>query len=148
MKKNNNAANLSAIKRGLENLKKSKDAIIEKGMRALLDAALDYLQDAHAVLHGGAAHRHPNETNTLGWALVHDGKIIEAVSQAKGPITPRGDALASLQSVAAGAGEGWVGFVLSDMQNAWYRADWEEDFLNYTVQMTAQTFNEYFTSIS
>lgn len=148
MKSNSLKQNSLAIKRGLQRFRISKDEIIMKGMYALLDAALDYLQDAHAVLHEGAAWRHPNESNTLGWALVHNGAIIEAVSQSKGPITPHGDALASLERIASHVGEGWVGIVCSDMQNGWYRVDWEEDFLNYTVEMTAQTFMDYFTPIN
>ena len=137
--------NVKTIREAFKNFVKNKDRVIEAGMCRLLDAALDYLHDAHEMQREGL--HHENESNTLGWALVHNGQIVEAVSQSKGPYTPKGDALKSLEEIASTFSTGWVGIVLSDMKNGWYRVDWEVKFLNYSSQMTAQTFDDYFKPI-
>lgn len=113
-------------------------------MKQMLNAALGFLHDAHNMFRANL--HHENESNTLGWALIHNGQIVKAVSQNKGPITPHGDVLAKLNAIAAGR-SGWSGVVMSDMENKWYRADWEEGFLEYSRELTAQTFMEYFKAI-
>lgn len=138
------SGNISAIRRGMEKLRKNKDRVVELGMYNLLNAALDYLHDAHENFRADL--RHENESNTLGWALVHNGQIVEAVSQSKGPLTPRGDVLAKLQAIASGT-TGWIGIVMSDVENGWYRLDWEADFLNYSRELTAQSFKECFQTV-
>lgn len=138
----NKARNTAAIKRGFRNLTTNKDKIIERGMIRLLDAALDYLHEAHDMFRERM--RHEQEENTLGWALFHNGEMRMAVSQQKGELTPRGDALSRLRALSSEHPAGWVGVVLSDMANEWYRVDWEEKFLHFSAENTKAIFKECF----
>ena len=106
-------------------------------MYGLLNAGLEYLHEAHGLIHPGEYHEH--EKDTLGWALVHDGQILEVVSQDKGKWTPYGDALHRLEDLASQT-NGWVGIVLSDMANSWYRVDWEYDYLAYSADHIREHF--------
>lgn len=138
----NKARNTAAINRGFKKLTEAKEKIVERGMTRLLDAALDYLHEAHENFRKDLRHEH--EENTLGWALFHDGGLRMAVSQQKGELTPRGDALARLQALSSEHPKGWVGVVLSDMANEWYKVEWEEDFLRFSAENTKAVFLECF----
>ena len=92
--------------------------------------------------------KHEQENDTLGWCLVHNGRIVEAVSQAKGQWTPRGRALSRLQEVVAeGPKLGWYGVVLSDMANDWYRVDYEIQFLHESADSVIRNFHNYFRKV-
>ena len=121
--------------------------IIQRGMYHLLDAALEALIDAHDKLHQGKAHHHPEESDTLGDVIFHNGELIEAVAQGGGRFTPRGSALTQLENLRGQAPAGWVGYVLSDMRNNWYRVDWEEDFLMYSADEVKDRFYEIFQKV-
>lgn len=137
--------NNSVIERAFSRMLQHEDEIIRNGMYGILDAGLDYLHEAHGLLHPGERHEHENDT--LGWALVKDGQIVEAVSQSKGEWTPYGDALRRLGDIARGK-KGWIGIVLSDMANNWYRVDWENDYLSYSADMVKDHFNDFFKPIA
>lgn len=132
------AQNKAAIQRGLDRLRNREDEIVRNGMYGLLNAALEYLHQAHE----GWMH-HENEDDTLGWALVRDGQILEIASQSKGELTPRGDAIGRLEAIASGT-KGWTGIVLSDMDNSWYRVDWEMNFLHVTADEVRDNFSKFF----
>mgnify|MGYP006873057392 CR=1 FL=1 len=133
--------NDKVLRGGFARLAMGKDTEIERIMYDVLDKALDALHEAHNV-HGRM--RHEEETNTLGWALVHNGHVVEAVSQSKGPWTPRGDALGRLQQVVAeGPKLGWYGIVLSDMANNWYRVDYEIDFLHQSADSVIMNMRDH-----
>ena len=136
-------SNNSTIDRAFARLSASKEKAISDGMYLLLDAALDYLHEAHAdTMH------HENESNTLGWALIHNGTIVDAVSQAKGEFTPRGDVLDKLQQIASGVTRnGWVGIVASDVENGWYRVDWEMGYLLNSANRVRANFHKFFKKI-
>ena len=136
--------NKSVIYRAFARLRKSEEAVIREGMYGLLDAALEWLHEAHEEwMH------HENENDTLGWALIHDGNIVEAVSQSKGEWTPNGDALGRLQAIASEVPSGaWTGVVLSDMANNWYRVDWEMGFLTYSKDEVKSHFHQFFKPIA
>jgi len=140
------AQNRAAIKRGFSWLKSEQEKIVRDGMYGLLNAGLSYLEDAHDM-HSPEMH-HEHESDTLGWALVHDGTILETVSQSKGEFTPRGDALGRLQQIASESPVGWVGIIMSDMANDWYRVDYEMDFLHYTQDEIKNHFQDFFKRIS
>lgn len=137
--------NRSVIERAFFRFRNSEEEIIRNGMYGLLNAGLEYLHEAHGQIHPGERHEHENDT--LGWALVHDGQILEVVSQANGEFTPYGDALARLEEIARGT-RGFVGIVLSDMANNWYRVDWEYDYLAYSADMVKSHFNDFFKPIA
>lgn len=131
----NNARKLDG---GFSRLSRGKDAEIERIMRNVLDIALQDLIEAH-----WGQLRHPAETDTLGWALVHDGVVVKAVSQAGGQVTDA-SALQTLQSlVSTGPASGWYGIVCSDMTNDWYRVDWEIIFLNRSARYLKKNMHNY-----
>lgn len=137
-------ANNRVIERSLAGLRQRKDELVRAGMYRLLEAGLGYLQEAHEDWM-----KHENEANTLGWILVHNGEIVEAVSQDRGSFTPSGDVLGKLERmVAAGPKSGWYGIVMSDMANDWYRVDWEMNFLTVSVQRVKAEFGLFFKSVA
>ena len=140
------AQNRAAIKRGFAWLKSVQDKVVRDGMYGLLNAGLSYLEDAHGTIHGGQAH--VEESDTLGWALVHDGQITEVVSHSGEEFTPHGDALGRLQQIARESPAGWVGIIMSDMANNWYRVDYEMDYLHYTQDEIRDHFKDFFKPIA
>lgn len=132
------AGNERKLERGFSRLNRGKDAEIERIMLDVLDAALQDLIDAH-----WGKLQHPAETDTLGWALVHDGKVVKAVSQVGGQVTDA-SALRTLSSlVSSGSSSGWYGIVCSDMTNDWYRVDWEIIFLNRSARELKKNMYKY-----
>lgn len=149
------AENKLTISRAFTRFKRRKEEICEKGMYELLSAAHDYLIEAHDT-HNPPAPRHPSELNTLGWVLVKDGRIIEAVAHDGAPIElsgdfllshQRGDVLVKLQQIISSLPNGYCGVVMSDMANNWYRVDWEQDFLSYSADNIKEEFFDFFKPI-
>ena len=136
--------NRSVIEKAFARLQRSEEDVIRNGMYGLLNAGLHYLEEAHGLLHGGEKHK--EENNTLGWALVHDGNILEVASHSGEEWTPYGYALHKLEDIAAQT-KGWVGIILSDMANDWYRVDYEFDYLAYSADRVQEHFNDYFKRI-
>lgn len=135
--------NEKRIGNGFDLLVRSKDAVIGEGMARMLHAGLEKLLDAHSPwMH------HKNESDTAGWALVHDGTIIRMTTQSEGEYTPSGDAYRRLMEVAGGLPrKGWCGIVMSDMANDWYRLDWEMGFLSFSAEHIKYHFHEYFKKV-
>lgn len=132
------ADNERKLEGGFFRLVRGKDAEIERIMLDVLDVALEDLIEAHW---GKLAH--PEETDTLGWALVHDGKVVKAVSQDGGQVTDA-SALRTLSSlVSSGPTSGWYGIVCSDMTNDWYRVDWEIIFLHRSARELKKNMYKY-----
>lgn len=138
------SVNDQVISRSIANLKQRKDELVKAGMYRLLEAGLSYLQDAH-----DNGMKHENEADTLGWVLIHNGEIVEAVSQARGPYTPKGDVLGRLEEMVSSMPRlGWCGIVMSDMANDWYRVDWEMSFLQTSVDRVKAEFGMFFKKVA
>lgn len=138
------AANNTAITRGLMQLIADRDTILQQGTEKAGDDALEYLIRGHEVQHNGKAHRHIEENDTLGYCVLHDGKVVKAVSHMGGEIQPWGDVLETIREIALDYPTGWVIVVASDMSNDWYRIDWEIDFLNYAADRVLLNWQDYF----
>ena len=139
--------NKATIDKAFNRFINREEAIITDGMYGLLNAGLEYLHEAHDMHRPGMYHE--TENDTIGWALIHNGKILEVVSQSKGEWTPHGDAVGRLQAIAAEVPLGaWVGIILSDMANNWYRVDYEMDFLGYSADEVREHFHEFFKPIT
>lgn len=140
--------NKDTIKRGFAALSASAERVMEEGLNRFLDLALQYLIDAHDMYFThGTATRHLSENDTLGYAVIHNGKIVNMVAQAGGEWTPRGNVGAKLRTIATDSPKGWVGIVCSDLENDWYRVDWEFDFLLYSKNMTRESFDKCFRRV-
>ncbi len=130
--------NARKLEGGFSRLALGKDAEIERIMREVLPLALQDLIEAH-----WGQLEHPAETDTLGWALVHNGGVVAAASQAGGKVTDA-SALRTLQSlVSSGPASGWYGIVCSDMTNDWYRVDWEIIFLHRSARELKKNMVRY-----
>jgi len=139
-------ANERVIDNAVAKFKERANKALMDGMYGLMNAALDYLHEAHELYKPDMAHE--SEANTLGWALVYNGKVMEVVAQDKGPWTPKGDALGRLEMVVSGVrSTGWVGIVLSDMANDWYNIDLEMHFLNYSIDEVKTHFHDFFKPV-
>lgn len=138
--------NIKKLDGGFSQLSLGKDARIERIMYDVLDKALDVLLEAHDDKDNkaGKGMHHANESDTLGWALIHNGSVVEAVSQLRGKLTDA-SALNTLQELVKKCPkQGWCGIVCSDMVNGWYRVDWEIDFLNQSAESVISNMHKHF----
>lgn len=137
------------IQKGFTSLLVTKDDHIERVMVEVLDEALDELKMCH--YDHPIAHHHVEETDTLGWALVHNGNVVKAVAHDGGIVTSA-SALRTLREIVSECSHiGWYGIVCSDVTNnryrVWYRLDWEMSFLNYTASYTEHNILQYLKKI-
>ena len=136
--------NAATIRRAFERFKASKDDIIRDGMIRLAKAGLEYLvfvHNAHSMFM-----EHTNETDTLAWAVSHDGLVIASGCHEGGDDDMPGTAQITASNILSGT-TGWVAIILSEMEG-YYRVDYEEDFLFDTSFNTASEFQTYFKKIS
>ena len=134
--------NSSTIDKAFARLRKSEEAIIREGMIRLAEAGLQYLIESHDSF--GNMH-HTNETDTLAYAVAHDGAIVRGeYLNAWGDDMP-GNALQTATRLLS-ATKGWVAIILSDMEG-WYRVDWEMHFLHYSEAQIKQNFHSFFKKI-
>lgn len=134
--------NTAAIKRGFEWLRKYSDEVIRNGMINIARAGLLFLVDAHEMFNIGEDHSHLSEDNTLAWAVAHDGSIVESGDLQGGGSDMPGNARTEAEGIISQT-TGWVAVIYSDMKG-WYRADWEEEYLNYSREMVAADFHSIF----
>ena len=124
--------NEKKIKRGLKWLEQTRDAIIEEGMKNLLQAEL---LNALAI-HDDAHYGHRITEDSHGWALVKNGQIIQmGVNEGR---HGSGNATREMQTVAQSIGTtGYVGIILASMDATRdngrpiiFEVDFELDVLN------------------
>ena len=124
---NYKSRNANAIKRGFKNFGSYAAHMEDVVMRNMARDGLFALLREHN-LHDEFLN-HPQEKDTLAYALAHDGMIIESgYHNGKEDDLP-GDALNQARQVAS-AHKGWCAVILSDMQYGWYSVVLEEDLLN------------------
>ena len=134
--------NNSTIDKAFARLRKSEEAIIREGMIRLAEAGLQYLIKSHDSF-GDMQHTH--ETNTLAYAVAHDGVVERGEYLNGGGSDVSGDALQAATKMLSGT-KGWCAIILSDMEG-WYRVDWEMHFLHYSEAQIKQNFHSFFKKI-
>lgn len=138
-------SNRMAIKRGFSKFRKGAEEVIRGGMINIAEAGMLFLVDAHEMFNISDEHNHINEDDTLAWAVSHDGIIVASGNYMGGgddlPGSARQEAINLLHGTT-----GWVAIIYSDMQG-WYRADWEEDYLNYSRENISASFNDIFKRV-
>lgn len=138
------AQNDRRIDRGFDGLLSLSDKVAEVGMRKLLQACVDFSLEKHDP-------EHPLHTilgDTYGWALLHDGKIVDiAVTEGEKMV---GDTAAQLQAMASGiSDEGWTGILMAGMNHpSYYSVEYEQSILNQTIRITPTFFTRYFKPIT
>lgn len=128
--------NRNAIKRGFERLKKTADFTCRNVVVNMGRDGLIQLVDAHRLLIDGhdGHHLHLIEENTLGYAVAHDGMIIESGYHNGSGIEPLpGEAMEMARTFLQGL-HGWRAVILSDMKWGHYDGH-EEDMLNYAREV-------------
>ena len=138
------ARNAAVIRSAFARLQSNKERIIEDGMKRLAQAGLEFLIRAHDE--HDLFMNHPNEDNTMAWAVGHNGSVVASGSHNGGEDDLPGSALQAAESIISNT-SGWVAIILSDMEG-WYSVGLEEDFLFTASFDIADTFHTYFKKIS
>ena len=151
--------NKQTIERAFKTFSLQADSYIERGMRDIAVAGLEYLVEAHemyeygsgAVDENGNTDRgfefHIHEENTMAYAVAHNGKVISA-----GKYNGRGNdgditGIAMEQASAiASASIGWVAIIYSEM-DGWYKMEKEQDYQRYSRQQIIAHFHDYFKPV-
>lgn len=142
--------NSAVIDRAFSRLRKSEDAMVKDGMRRIMRDAMEYAISQHDHHHFG----HRIHDNSYGWALVHDGKLVEL--HINGARHGHGDAEEQLQNVAKSIGKpGWVGILLASMvlefnrrKPIYFEVDYEIGIFAETTDMVEEWFKTYFKPIA
>lgn len=134
------ARNNRVIKRALVNLQKEKDVFIKNSFVNLMRVGMENVLYAHNDHH--QAIHHTQETNTIGFAVFHNGKCLALEYQNRGGFEGRVDE--KLYTLGRGT-TGWVGFIASEMEYNWYRVDWEIGFLKYSARQIKADFHKIFS---
>jgi hypothetical protein len=138
--------NKATIKRAFSRFRSISEDAIRNGMVNIARTGLLFLVDAHEMFNIQELHNHLNEDNTLAWAVAHNGSIIESGDLLGGGSDMPGNAELEARNLLGGT-TGWVAVIYSDMKG-WYRADWEEEYLNYSRDMIASDFYSIFTQVN
>lgn len=132
--------NNAVIGKAFSRLSKSKDSVIEKGMKDLLESAMLYAIGAHDQNHWF----HKSTADTYGWMLLHDGVgVAHKVNEGR---HGEGQAYASLMAVSREVPQkGWVGVLLAYMGKPMYFVvEYEEEILWATRNVTKENFRLFF----
>ena len=137
-------SNRAVINRAFDRFKKTKDDIVLQGMVEVAKAGLEYLIEQHESFEPGMIHT--QETNTMAYAVGHNGDLIQSGMHNGGDYDMPGSALEKAESLLSGT-TGWVAFILSDMEG-WYRVDYEMMFLYESREEIKARFKEFFKPIA
>lgn len=136
------AANKRTIDYAFKRLMLNEQNAIESGMKEVGKAALAALVEIHKAID-----THVNESNTMAYAVAHDGRIIQAECFEDSNGFETGNAIQEA-SVLAAKTSGWVVLVYSEMENQWYSWDKEISYQEYTRDRIAADFTRYFKPIA
>ena len=136
-------ANKLTIKNAFARLIATKDEVIEAGMYAMLEDAVQIALKAHNEQH----RNHIEIGDTYGWMLVHNHQIreIAVVSTANNKGRATKQLRAKLKELPQ---KGWVGVVMAGLQPAnYFSLEYEEKMLTYSKRVTKINFSLYFKQI-
>ena len=127
----------------------TKDQIIERGMRAVMEDAMNYALQIHDAGHWG----HRSTGDSYGWALCHKRTIV-ALKVNEGH-HGSGDAEFQLRTAAQGASpDGWTGILLASLRaetdrqsSILFAIDYEIGVLEFTKDELQDYFKTYFKPI-
>lgn len=132
------------IAKAFSRLASSEERIIGDGLKRLALTGLAFLVEAHD--NHPAAHNHPEENDTMAYAVAREGAVIEAGAFSGGNSVPNSNAESKARALVAGT-HGWVAVILSDMGRDWYRVDWEMQFLQYSADQIRANFHKIFVPV-
>ena len=135
--------NKGVITKAFARLKRSEEDVVFQGMVKLAEAGMAFLVQAHDSFRDGL--HHPEEDDTMAYAVSHDGVIIGSGSFNGGGDDIPGDALGKARRILDGT-TGWRAVILSEMEG-WYRVDWEMDFLHVSAEEVKENFHKFFKRV-
>lgn len=138
--------NASVIKKGFSRLSRSKDNVIEAGMKDLLEnamlAALSFHDASHWI--------HKSTENSYGWCLLHDGRAVASKTNEGRHGT--GNAYQQLMAASRVVSQnGWVGILLASLAGEvpmYFAVNYEEWILLLTAQDIRENWRLFFNPIS
>lgn len=135
--------NRTTIKNAFTGFSARKENFITVRFAELMKYGMEKVLEAHDEF--GIVHHHNiDERNTLAWMIFHNGVKVAGDGQDEG--STEGTAIWRIESLGSST-KGWVGFVMSEMTFNWYRVDWEEDFLNYSIEEIRLNYRKIFKPI-
>ena len=138
------AQNSRVIRKAFDRFRKEDEDIIRHGMLLVAKAGIDHLVEAHARKSEDL--NHPQEEDTMGYAVAHNGTIVASFGYNGGGTDDMpGQAREEAERLLAGT-TGWRAIILSDMEG-WYNVDWEEGFLYISSEEIRNNFATYFKPI-
>lgn len=135
--------NKNTIARAFLRFRKEEESIIREGMARVAKAGMDYLVQAHEQFQSGL--HHPDEDDTMAYAVAHDGVVVESGAYNGGGGDIPGDAKNKAIELLSGS-KGWTAIIISDMEG-WYRVDWEMGFLQSSADEIMEKFTRYFKPV-
>lgn len=139
------------LKAGFKRFERSKDLIIENGMKRLMNQAMLIALATHDQDHWF----HRSTANSYGWLVLHNGAYID--HRTNEGQHGEGHAYALLREAAQSApNEGWVGILLASMhageegprpKSFIFHLDYEIGVLNSTREDLEAQFNKFFTEV-
>lgn len=138
--------NESVIRRAFSRLSRSKDAVIEAGMKDLLENAMLFAIGEHDNRHW----LHKSTANSYGWCILHNGVgVAHKVNEGR---HGDGNAFSDMMAVSREVSQvGWVGILLASMHGdrpMYFAVTYEEGLLLETGKHMAETFTKYFKPIA
>lgn len=148
--------NKKLISQGFKWLAKTGEEEIKVRFVRIMKQSMVWIREAHKTR--AKAVRHLAETDTMAWAVFHDGRRVaagysdgtdydSAGNVIQDEYSVKGDLTAKFE-VKGSSTKGWYGIVGSDMSHGWYRITWEKDFLQYSINEFKRNFNKYFNKLS
>ena len=138
--------NESVIRRAFSRLSRSKDAVIEAGMKDLLENAMLFAIGEHDNRHW----LHKSTANSYGWCILHNGVgVAHKVNEGR---HGDGNAFSDMMAVSREVSQvGWVGILLASMHGdrpMYFAVTYEEVLLLETGKHMAETFARHFKPIA
>ena len=117
--------NDKTIENAFARLSGSYGKSVQEGMRRMLDMGMEYALLSHDQQH----RKHVENGDSYGWAMWHDGSVVET-------------------RVRPPSSSGWCGVIMAAMQpRYWFSLDYENDILNMTAAELRANFHKYFKQL-
>lgn len=136
--------NETIIQNAFERLRKAEQSAARNALREALANAMEWALLSHDEEH----QKHIVLGDNYGWAVVHDGEIVDM--DIKAHHGKEGSAKKGLSDIASSCkGQGWVGILMAGMgsKSDYYSVNYEMDILNSTMDFTRDNFSKFFRKI-
>lgn len=141
--RNHRTHNDRTIENAFERLSGTSAKAVEDGMRRLLDEAMMFALQIHDAEH----RKHIEAGDSYGWALWHDGSVVDTRVRAKSGST-EASVDTELRTMQPPSQSGWCGVIMAGMTpKYWFSIDYENDILNMTADEVKDNFHKYFKKV-